>query len=444
MLGKKGIAVTFVLMLAAVLLAGQARLVLDDIVSSFKDEFSEINYLPRGNALKVVACGFDAPFADALFIKAMLYFADTNPAMKDVAARRDFTYALFDVITDLSPRFTRAYQTGALFLTSSALPSAINDGTRLLEKGVAVYDRLAEEGSPVEPDGRWLFHSMLANVYDVTIQTMRRRENDLEGAAEARRKAGREFRLAAASPDAPDYIIRAASGYESVLSGAGKIEDSQKAVLSVWRDLYERAEQRGDKDLLPSLEKEIDAIEQQIAEIEDSRKIEKILDQAGRQYIEKHGEPPKSVDDLLKAALLPGPPKTPLGTDKLPDEWIALPDGSFKSRALAELETTNDLDLLLSAGVEYVRVYNKPLESMYDFASGLVLREIPEPPLRQLGQAYAFFPPIHNFIPIWPENVVIPKPADSVSKEAASEAPASEPTPEPAPVTDKENATAND
>lgn len=435
MLGKKGIAVTFVLMLGAVLLAGQARVVLDDIVSSFKDEFSEINYLPRGSALKVVACGFDAPFADALFIKAMLYFADTNPAKKDVAARRDFTYALFDVITDLSPRFTRAYQTGALFLTASALPNAINDGVRLLEKGCAVYERLAEERNPVVPDGRWLFHSMLANVYDVTIQTRRRRDNDLEGAAEARRRAGKEFRLAAASPGAPDYIVRAASGYESVLSGTGKIEDSQKAVLSVWQDLYERAKQRGDKDILPALEKEIDTLERRIAGIEDSREIEKILSQAGRQYLEAHGEPPKSVDDLLGAGLLPGQPKTPLGTDKRPDEWLAFPDGSFKSRTLAEMETANDLDLLMSAGIEYVRVHNKPPESLYDFVGGLVLREIPEPPLRQLGQAYAFFPPLHNYVSIWPEDVKIPPP------ETVEDDPASEDRPDASPESDKDNDT---
>ncbi len=410
MLGVKGKLLVAVLFLAAVLGTGQARLRLDEITAPFRDDFREMLYLPRGEGLKLIACGFDAPLADALFIKSMIYYAESIHAEseKDKAAGREFTYALFDVITDLSPRFTRAYQMGSLFLTASASLQTNLDGCRLLEKGVAKYDAMAKEGKPVVPDARWLFHTLLANTYEINVQTRLRQGGDAAGAAEAKQRAGREFRLAAASPGAPEYVMAAAAGYESVLSGQGGVENSQVAVLSVWRELYRQAEARGDKDVLVDLEARIKELEKNITDIRSTRHIEQLLSQAGKKFLEREKTPPAGVSDLIRDKLVPGQPPAPLSTDDAPDAWLALPDGSFRSKKLAAMETQNDMDILLSAVIAYRRTNNARPANPEALVSGGYIEAIPKPPLAGLGETYEYDAKTGLFADRMPEGPELP------------------------------------
>ncbi len=411
MLSLKGKLLIVVLFLAAVLLTGRARLRLDEITAPFRDDFREMLYLPRGEGLKILACGFDAPLADALFIKGMIYYAESIQAEKTEEVKesdRGFTYALFDVITDLSPRFTRAYQMGSLFLTASASMQANRDGCRLLEKGVATYDKLAKGGKPVDPDARWLFHTLLANTYEVNIQARLRQSGDAAGAAEARQRAAKEFRLAAASPGAPGYVQLAAAGYQSVLSGQGGVENSQLAVLSVWKELYNEAQARGDKDVLPDLEARIEELEKHIAAIQDTRKVEEVLTDAGKRYLAREKAPAVGVADLLRDKLIPGQPPTPLGTDEKPDTWVALPDGSFKSRLLAAMETQNHLEILLNAVIDYRRAHGAAPPSPEALVEGGFIPSIPVPPLAGLGEKYEFDPKSGRFTDRMPEGPELP------------------------------------
>ncbi|MDR1520422.1 MAG: hypothetical protein LBU23_09820 [Planctomycetota bacterium] len=392
MLGKKGWLVAAALFIASVFLTGQARLALDAITEPFRDDFREMSYLPRGDALKIIACGFNAPLADALFIKSLIYYAESFRAKTDKTARRAYVHPLFDVITDLSPRFTRAFQIGSMLLSST--PSLANslEACRLLDKGVGIVKDEETRGRPIVPDPRWLYHTLLANIYEVNVQTRRRREGDIDGALEARRQAMLEYRRAAASPGVPDYVREAAAGFIRVYEGGGKVEDSMLAVLAVWREFHEQAERRGDKDVQKDMEERIAEAEEYIQDIRLTRAIEADLSSRGKKYLENRGATPGSPEDLRRAGLIPGLPITPLDNEDGPDVWLALPDGSFRSSRLAAMETQQQLDLLQSANIAWNRDHGleKTPPSLEALAEKRYIDKIPEPPLKLLGQTYSF------------------------------------------------------
>lgn len=391
MLTKKGKILVVVLFFIATLLTGRARLVLDDMTAYFRDDFREMMYLPRGKALKVIACGFDSPLADALFIKGMIYYAESfQNQNSDRTARRDYTFALFDVITDLSPRFSRAYQMGALFLTSSASEKSNYDGIKLLEKGVEQFADIVKSGETVAVDPRWLFHTLIANTYEVNIQARERTAGNMATAAEARQKAGEEFRLAAASPGAPAYVLEAAVGYDNSISGTGNIEDSLKIMLDIWGQIHQLALDRGDKDILPDLEERIEDLQTRFDNIHNTRQIESALSEASREYHKLHGKYPIGIADLLKDGALNSYPPAPLASEDDPETWLVLPNGDVKSALLARMETANHLNLLTSALLSYTRSTGKMLDDLRKLVEHGFLKSLPEPPLKDLGQYYHY------------------------------------------------------
>ncbi|MCC8191194.1 MAG: hypothetical protein LIP77_11275 [Planctomycetes bacterium] len=397
---------TVVFLLAVVvLLTGQARLRLDWLTEGFRGDFREMLYLPRGRALRVIACGFDTPLADALFIKSLIYYAESVQA-EDRTAARAYTYELFDVITDLSPRFYRAYQVGSLFLTASSSMQANQDGARLLDKGIAEFERLASAGERFRPDPRWLLYVVLANIYEVNIQTRYREMGDLDGASEARRLAGEAFAGAARSPGAPPYVVAAASGYASAQAGTGLIEDSLKAVLSVWYHLRESAENRGDEGIIADLDSRIAETEETLFSIMTTRELESRLSQMGQAYRDRHGTAPEGLAQLVAEGLLPQRPGSPLTTDEVEDQWLALPDGSLKSRILATMETENHLQLIQDALIAYRRANRQPAPSLDELVAQKYLTRIPAPPLAGLGQRYDYDAErgvVENAIPLGPD-----------------------------------------
>lgn len=394
--------------LGMVLLTGRARLALDDIVAPFRDDFREMMYLPRGDSLKIIACGFDAPLADALFIKGMIYYAEAINSSMDRSVRVSYTYELFDVITDLSPRFTRAYQIGALFLTSSSLPKSNFDGVRLLEKGVDTFARAEKEGHSIKPDARWLFHTLIANTFEVNIQVNRRMAGDLLGAAEARNRAGQEFTKAAFSPGAPLYVINAAEGYTISSAGSADVEAMDRAVLSIWQNLYQHAVDRGDQDVLPDIEARIDELQTRIDNIATTREIETELGAAGKEYLNRHGRAPVGAADLVRDNLIPAVPPGPLAAGGLQEQWLALPDGQFRSRILANMETTNHIELLFSAMLTYMRSAKSLPERPQALVDAGLVNAIPEPPLAALGQVYEYDAKRGYFYSILPSGPELP------------------------------------
>lgn len=405
MLSKKGSLLVAVFFIVVVFLTGQARSLLDDITAPFRNDFREMLYMPRGNGLRVLACGFDAPLADALFIKAMVYYGESINSDSTIASGSAYTYELFDVITDLTPRFHRAYEVGSIFLTASSSLETNIKGLTLLLKGVDTFDHLIASGEKAVADPRWLFHVLLANVYEVNIQPKLRRAGDMDGAAEARLEAAKHFREAAKSPDAPPYVLMAAAGYESLNRGKGDIVEANIAVMSVLVDLYEQANARGDKDLAAELEQRARTMEKFIQGIVDTRKLQEIFSAAGQKYLTEQGHLPRGVADLARAGLIPGIlPRFPLDPDGSEDAdavedvdlardffWV-LPDGSFRSNKLANLEINSQVDMLQNGVILYRRTNKNPPDELQDLVKNNYLDAIPVPPLRALGQKIMYYP----------------------------------------------------
>ncbi len=397
MLRARESALVLLLLLAAVLVTGSVRLRLDALTASFRDDFQSMTYLPRGEALKIVAAGFDAPLADALFVKGMIYYPGTLKQTGFADESKLYIYELFNLVTDLSPRFYRAYQVGALFLTASASLETNRQGLRLLQKGVDFYDNLEAEGKAVAAgvDPRWLFHCILATTFDVNIQARLREAGDVEGASAARIEAGRHFRLAALSPGAPEYIIMAARGFESVLKGRGDIAAARAAVLSVWEETYNQAVRRGDEDLAERLKGRMEAAGKELEAILLTRRLEAALSEAGAGYLRAKGRPAADIEELRRTGFIRAVPAAwPL--DEIVkeagerDAMLALPDGGFRSRVLAAWETREHLNVLLDGAIAYRRTHGSAPPDLATLVRERILEAIPAPPLAGLGQRYVY------------------------------------------------------
>ena len=403
----KGILATIVLFSLAALVVGGTRRRLDDIIGGSRGAFREVIYIPGKNFLKIAACGFDASLADYLFVTGLIYFSEGMNADERTWRKRGYTYELFDAITDLSPRFTRGYQLGSMFLTSSPDFSAVESGIALLEKGVAEVRKQADAGRPFDADPLWLFHTLLANAYEVSLQIHYRSVGDLEAASRARTRAGEEYRKAATSPNAPGYIIAAAAGYESVLSGREGVEKSLTSMLTVLVESYEQAKRRNDESIMAYLKDRIDETAARAAAITDTRAIQELLSQAGARFLAMEKRPARHVGELIRARLVGGTPPTPLASPDRPDRWLAMPDGSFRSELLADIDTSQHLDQFIDAIVEFRKVYpGRKIEDPDVLLREGFLASAPRPPLALLGQAYVFNPEkdmFENVMPFGPE-----------------------------------------
>lgn len=398
MLGKKGLLTVMALFVAMVLLTGRARLLLDGIVGEFREEFREMQYMPKGTPLKLMACGFDAPLADALFIKGMIYYPQAlrhahEEALQAKKATNYYTYELFDVITDLSPRFSRAYQVGGIFLSSTSSFEANKQGIVLLEKGVDAFTKIVDSGETVQDDPRWLLNSMIAAIYDTNIQGRLRAAGDLEGASEARTEAAKYFRRAAAMPNASPVVIDAAINYEGVLAGDGDIEHFMKASLAVNQELYNQALTRGDEEMAKNLHSRIKDAQKVLADISQTRQLQMFLNEVGAEYMRDKGHAPRDVDDLIAAGYLRSVIESyPLDSETEKDYMVALPDGTFKSWILAQKDVDSQLDLLLDTVISYRKGVGKNPDTLQDLISAKLLERLPVPPFAALGQVYYYDP----------------------------------------------------
>ncbi len=404
MLPRKGYPIVILLFLVAVIGTGQVRLALDAIVEPFRNAGEEVVYLPRGDAMKIIACGFDTPLADALYIKGQIYFSNNvlrrmtsgGGSIGDLAAKgRDYTYELFDIVTDLNPRFIRAYQIGGFALSSSqSLRSNLNS-IALLEKGAAEFDALEARGDKVPVDPRWLFHLMQATAYDGNISSHLQRDGDAAGAARAKQRAEEEFVLAAKSPHAPYFVMMAAVGYQDGMQG-GDLVTTRMAMLSVWEELHREALRRQDEGMSEELESRIEESRKGIQDILDTRALQDVLSEAGREFLARYGRPPVMPGDLVGAGIIRELPATlPLDSEDEPDRLVPLPDGSFRSRTLGGMETRVYLDFLIRAVITYQRTEGSGLPPSLDaLVDAGLIPELRPLPFAALGQEYVYDPKV--------------------------------------------------
>jgi len=165
---------TTALFLALMLTAGALQLHYDTRVEYFADRRAFVT-LPDGATLKVLSFGYSNLVADLLFIWAIQFYSATH-----LTNRFDYVEHIFNVITDLNPRFKAPYLVGSWIMG--------------LEGGrYRMAIRLLEKGARNNPD-EWIFE------YDAGFYAYR----ELKDLALAEKL----FKQAAQRPNAPQLIKR--------------------------------------------------------------------------------------------------------------------------------------------------------------------------------------------------------------------------------------------
>jgi hypothetical protein len=128
---------TWLGLVALVLMLGASILLINKGDATKPRDWTEnqLTYLPSGKMLKPMAMDLDEAVADLLWIKAMIYFADSYLAGKGYG----WLGHMLDIVTTLNPHMHSAYEFGGVVLTKEKreLPKTI----RLLERGVEYYPK---------------------------------------------------------------------------------------------------------------------------------------------------------------------------------------------------------------------------------------------------------------------------------------------------------------
>ena len=163
----------------------------------------ELLYYPRGEAVRYACLGHTGTAADLAWLRAVQYYGEHR------RSDRKFTMLghIFEVITDLDPRFEAGYIFGGL--TTAEEGQDVARAVRLLEKGVRE-----------NPDS-WEMSFETGFVYYLYARDYER--------------AAMYFRRAARLPGASEASIRFAA-YVSQRAG------DPRAALFLWQDLYNRTE----------------------------------------------------------------------------------------------------------------------------------------------------------------------------------------------------------
>lgn len=163
----------------------------------------EVMYLPSAQFMSQVALGYRNLAADILWFRMIQYYGGYWKNENDLSLFRH----LVDVVTDLDPQFTFAYQLGAL---------VISQDLGYLEEGVAVL----KKGMQNNPTDWWLPFE-LGFLYYVDARDYA--------------SATRYFREASRLPGAGEITRRFAA---FVAAKAGHTETS----IAMWEDLAETSE----------------------------------------------------------------------------------------------------------------------------------------------------------------------------------------------------------
>jgi hypothetical protein len=370
-----------ILLLAAALAAAgahAARVPLD--ARRAEAPFRELLYVPSGKALRVIAFGFDSPLADALWVRGLIYFSDNLRAILhrgDRTARYRYVYRLHDVITDLNPRFAKAYLYGGLFLLSTGREAQIRQGIDILEKGVRAYERARDSGQPLPPEAGWQLHLQLAQAYD----------NFGWPGIYDRRAAAKHFRAAAEQPGTPTEIVRLLEAHLQQGLQRASLRERTGLSLRVWESVLGRR-----------IEREVAALREQLARLERTEALEAELTRIVRTFRQRFGRLPESVPALVSGGILPERPASPFDADRLeetgrPDRWLILPDGSVRSRWLARLEAGMRRQFLFEAVRAFTLRHDGRVPASLDrlVEEGL-LEFVPEHPLRAAGWRFTYDP----------------------------------------------------
>ena len=219
-------------------------------------------FLPSGAYLRATSLGYPTVLADALYLWSIQYYGHHR-----TAEGRQYLWHIFDVITELDPRYIDAYLTGALIMAVDMIDA--DNAIRLLDKGFA--------NNP----GEWIL-PLDAGFYSFI---------DLEDYE----RAASYFEMALAVPGVPDIVERLRAGMYEYL---GDLETA----LGFWADIHDSAED----DRIRSI------AWQHVYDIRVELDLELLRDAVLR-FREEHGQPPAELAALARAGYLDRLPSTPEG-----------------------------------------------------------------------------------------------------------------------------------
>jgi hypothetical protein len=173
--------VAVVASLAAASVAVALQMTRDSWYPRDEQQARSILYVRSGPALRRIVLGFDALAADVYWIRAIQHYGGDRLA-RTGTRKYELLYPLLDITTSLDPYFNIAYRFGAIFLSEGypGGPGRPDQAIELLRKGIGAQPT------------KWQYYHDIAFVYYWQL-------HDMEAAA-------RWFRLAAAQPNAPNWL----------------------------------------------------------------------------------------------------------------------------------------------------------------------------------------------------------------------------------------------
>ena len=224
---------------------------------------AELAYLPKGEYLRVAVLGYRQMAADLIWLKAVQHFGE----LKQTTEGYLWAYHAVDVLTDVDPKFSFAYQAAGIVLGVWAnLP---RESIALLTKGMRHNPEVWQLPFYVGYDYFYEVHDPV--------------------------QAAKYLRIASELPGAPAYLPKLAARM-TVEAG------DPDAALEFLQRLYQQLQ---DERLRESLV-------QRMKEVVAERDI-RFLEEGVRRYKSRYGKRPANLNDLVTKGIIQQIPEEPLG-----------------------------------------------------------------------------------------------------------------------------------
>jgi tetratricopeptide (TPR) repeat protein len=260
--------VAWLLLLAAVYGAALARGRLV-AAGAEADGSKELLYLPNGTYLRAISLGHAPLVADVVYLWAIQYYSDYDREDR----YRYIQHVFGDVIGELDPAYTDPYWLGALILTTEA--NDLEGGLGLLEKGFARNPRA------------WILLFLAGWECDRAGQYDR---------------AATYFDRAARAPGAPHELFRLEAG---MIARGGRLREA----IAQWRTVLD--DPRNDEAARAIASRQIRSLTVR-ADLQE-------LEAAVAAFRERIGRAPGSLQDLVRAGIVPTLPLDPDGQEYVYD-----------------------------------------------------------------------------------------------------------------------------
>jgi tetratricopeptide (TPR) repeat protein len=253
----------------------------------------ELSYLPKGEYLRVAVLGYQQVVADLIWVKAVYHFGERNPTK----GAYSWAYHVVDVVTDLDPNFSFAYEAGGINL--GVWGGLLHESIAILSKG---YRYGLSEGLAHYPSAwRNLWHLPFYIGYDYYYELC------------DPAKAAPFFQQASKLPGSPEYLAKLAA--RMTVEGG-----DPDAALEFLQRFYQQTQEARLREALADKIKQI-VVERDI----------RFLEEGVRRYRAHYGKRPKALRDLVRGQIIGRIPEEPFG-----GRYELDADGSVIDTALPE------------------------------------------------------------------------------------------------------------